>query len=459
MEQSEDRSFSKRGAAFTQIITSETVQYFLLIAISIIAGFLLLIIRKPEVVPALAIVTGVGLSLLFYPYLGVVFYMLLTYISLEQRIPATSNLHLTRLLAMALIAVWAVRTAITKSKLYLQENGLLLLYLFFLTMALSIPLSFWPTKSFNTFVDMLKILAFVILFIHLLDTRKKLKIFLWVFLLVNCFLAVNAIKDFILLGPNALLIRVSGGGEGFLGNANDFAIALNIALPFSFYLFLREKKKNYKVLYFFFFILLTLGVISTGSRGGFLSLIVVFLYFIMKSRQKLLGFFAILLLGLAIFLFAPPEYWQRQTTITSYQQDESAMGRINSWKVGIRMFADRPLLGVGIGAYEVSHGSKYGGPWLVAHNAYIQIGAELGIFGLLLYLGLIFYIYRQATVLIAFYQRDNYLESICLGVKGALLTYAVGSFFLSVGYYPHLYLLLSIVMLVKILKEAEIVRS
>jgi len=458
MEQSKGKAFSKRGETFSWI-TSEKLWYFLLILISIIAGYLLLTSPRPEIVPALAIVVIIGLTFLFYPYLGVLVYLILSYLRFEETVPALGNLHLTRLLAIALIVVWAIRSAITKSKLYLQEKGLILLYLFFLMLAFSIPFSFWPTRSFNTFVDMLKILVFTILFIHLIDSQKKLKSFLWVFLIVNGFLAFNAIKDFILLGSTAVSTRIGGGGEGFLGDANDFALALNVALPFTFYQFLAEKKKILKLFYLLFLLLFTLGVISTASRGGFITLFIVFFYFILKSKQKLIGIFSILLIFISVFFFTPREYWQRQMTITSYQQDESAMGRIDAWKAGIKMFTDRPLLGVGAGVYEIAFGVKYGGksgPWFSAHNAYIQIVAETGILGILFYLGLMFYIYRQTTLLTKSFKEDSYFKSICMSLKGALLAYAAGSIFLSVGYYPHLYLLLGIVVLVKTLKEAEI---
>ena len=456
MEQFKDKTLSKRGVTPSWIITSEKLWYFLLILISIIAGFLLLSSPRPEIVPALVIAVIIGLTFLFYPYLGILVYLILSYLRFEETVPALGNLHLTRLLAIALIVVWAIRAAITKSKLYLQEKGLILLYLFFLMLAFSIPFSFWPTKSFNTFVDMLKILIFTILFIQLIDTQKKLKSFFWVFLIVNGFLALNAIKNFLLLGTMAVTTRIGGGGEGFLGDANDFALALNIALPFTFYQFLAEKKKVLKFLYLLFLILFTLGVISTASRGGFITLFIVFFYFILKSKQKLIGIFAIILIFISVFFFTPREYWQRQMTITSYQQDESAMGRVNAWKTGIRMFLDRPLLGVGAATYELSYGSKYGGPWLVSHNAYIQIAAETGIFGILFYLGLMFYIFRQATLIIKNTREESYLKSISFGLKGALLAYAVGSFFLSVGYYPHLYLLLSIVIVLKILRKQKL---
>lgn len=453
MEQPKSNHLSKRGLQTSWIITSEKLWYLFLVIVSVVFGFFLLIVPRPEMVPALAIALIVGLTFFFNPYLGILTYIILTYMRFEETIPALGNLHLTRLLTLTLVLVWIIRASITKSKLYFQEKGLILLYLLYLIMALSIPFSFWPSQSFNVFVEMLKILVFVILFVHLIDNQKKLRVFFWVFLMVNCFLALSAVKNFMLLGQTAVSARVGGTG-GFLGDANDFALALSVALPFSFHLFLAERRKVLKFFYLLFCLLLTLGIISTSSRGGFITLIFLMFYFVLKSKRKLLGFLSILLIFLLIFLFAPQEYWQRQITITSYQEDESAMGRIDAWKAGLRMFADRPLLGVGLGAYETAFGVKYGGKegaWFSAHNAYVQTGAELGFFGILIYLGLMFYIYRQANRLAKASQEENYLKTISQGLVGALLAYVVGSFFLSVGHYPHLYFLLGMAIVIKIL--------
>lgn len=463
MEPSKSRALPGKVDGVSRIVTSEKLWYLFLIFISLVSGAFLLFTPRPEIVPAIAVALIVGLTFFVYPYLGVLTYIILSYMRFEETIPALGHLHLAKLLTVTLIVVWALKTGITKSRLYLQEKGLLPLYLFFLAMTLSIPLSFWPTLSLNTFVEMLKILIFIILLIHLVDTVKKLKTFFWIFLLVNGYLALSAIKNFLILGQTAVAARVGGSG-GFIGDANDFSLALNIALALAFYLFLSEKKKVLKLFLLLLLSLFTLGIISTASRGGFITLICLFLYFILKSKHKLVGILSIFLIFLLIFAFAPKEYWQRQMTITTYQQDESAMGRIGAWKAGLRMFADRPLLGVGAGAYFVAYGVQYGGkpgPWFSTHNAYIQIAADLGILGILAYLTLIFWIFRQNSLLMKLNQEKGnaYFVSISQGVKGALIAYAVGSFFLSVGYYPHLYLLLGMTIVLEILSRHDLLEK
>lgn len=70
-----------------------------------------------------------------------------------------------------------------------------------------------------------------------------------------------------------------------------------------------------------------------------------------------------------------------------------------------------------------------------------------------------FYVYVQANSLIKSSEEENYLKWVSQGLKAALLAYAVGSFFLSVGLYPHLYLLLGMVIVIRILKHAEEIRA
>lgn len=71
----------------------------------------------------------------------------------------------------------------------------------------------------------------------------------------------------------------------------------------------------------------------------------------------------------------------------------SAVERAAHWLAGVRMFADRPILGVGIGNYSAAYPRYHPRGWYAslehAHNYYINIAAEAGIVGLLAYILLI----------------------------------------------------------------------
>ena len=69
-------------------------------------------------------------------------------------------------------------------------------------------------------------------------------------------------------------------------------------------------------------------------------------------------------------------------------------GRLEVWKRGVALMLQNPILGVGAGTFISAEGQTHidvGGKWSTAHNSFIQIGAELGIGGLVLFIILIWY--------------------------------------------------------------------
>ncbi|PZS05685.1 MAG: hypothetical protein DLM70_06055, partial [Chloroflexi bacterium] len=67
----------------------------------------------------------------------------------------------------------------------------------------------------------------------------------------------------------------------------------------------------------------------------------------------------------------------------------SAVERAAHWLAGVRMFSAHPLLGVGIGNYEIAYPDFHPRGWYAAlahaHNYYINVAAEAGIVGLTAY--------------------------------------------------------------------------
>jgi len=82
-------------------------------------------------------------------------------------------------------------------------------------------------------------------------------------------------------------IREGGRGSGsFLGDENDWALALNMAIPYAY--FLGQSSSNTKlvrILYFSGLAVMLLAVINTGSRGGFIGLVVAIAGILYFSRR------------------------------------------------------------------------------------------------------------------------------------------------------------------------------
>jgi O-antigen ligase len=145
--------------------------------------------------------------------------------------------------------------------------------------------------------------------------------------------------------------------------------------------------------------------------------------------------------------------WTLLTLQDDYNMTEET-GRITIWKRGISVMLARPQ-GSGIAAFQAAEGS-IGGRYQAAHNTLIQVGVELGLLGLLVFL----LMYKSAFG--ALQRIDNemalagdgpsridaelrLLRAYVVGARGALIGFFITSFFLSSAYSSLLYVLFGLI--------------
>jgi O-antigen ligase len=86
---------------------------------------------------------------------------------------------------------------------------------------------------------------------------------------------------------------------------------------------------------------------------------------------------------------AGPRYIGRMLTITNYEEDKSATGRLDSWKTGLRMMSSSPVFGIGFKRY-VEEYHNFGKTYArEAHNSWVQLGAECGVIALSSHIALV----------------------------------------------------------------------
>jgi putative inorganic carbon (HCO3(-)) transporter len=138
------------------------------------------------------------------------------------------------------------------------------------------------------------------------------------------------------------------------------------------------------------------AVIGTYSRGGFLSLSAALLVFMALQRHRVAAFtgLAVVVAVVVTVVPLPKSYTDRLQTIQTYKEvgEDSALSRPHFWKVGINMGMSNPF-GVGLRQYEAAydqydflHG-RFGSKRAV-HSAHVQVFAEQGFFGALVWAGL-----------------------------------------------------------------------
>ncbi len=253
---------------------------------------------------------------------------------------------------------------------------------------ITIPFSLWPSNSIGFIVEVFaKNIVFVYLLVQAVRSDRDARVVAFA-LVAGCAMVVLAMLTN--LGPEVKIAEDERLNVAGTYDANDLALLFVVALPYAFFM-LRGSRLFQQILLIAAIGLMLVGIVKTGSRGGFLGLIVIgVLMFLRGSKQARKYTLITTIVGISLFAFAAPtSYWNRISTIFDYEKDYNARaeeGRFAIWRTGLEMFAARPLTGVGIYCFSIGH-SKFGETRLQMspHNSIIQITAELGIGGLALF--------------------------------------------------------------------------
>ncbi len=166
-----------------------------------------------------------------------------------------------------------------------------------------------------------------------------------------------------------------------------------------------------KLLAIFVFAMLVL----LGARGPFLFVVMTStIYFSLVNNQTLLNFkstFMLVLFGSMFLILA--QFWSgaellmtRLSIFSDFSQDESSLERLVAFQHGLNAFKENPVWGLGLGGY---------GPYayhvdenVYPHNIIIEIGAELGVIGLAIFVLGMIYVFRLSRRLIKFSHMQIY---------------------------------------------------
>ncbi len=184
-----------------------------------------------------------------------------------------------------------------------------------------------------------------------------------------------------------------------VGDPNYFTISALLTLPIAFVLMLGAKE-FWERLFCTGCLLLTLvAVILGASRGGFLGLVAAFLFAVWHSRARLRNLALVGALVLPLSLLSPISPLQRLLHPTSMDTG-AADSRTAVWKAGLHMMAAHPIAGVGLGNFKLmvpQYSHDKNPPDNIAHNAYIEIGAEMGLPALFAFQGILVFSYRTLS--------------------------------------------------------------
>ncbi len=292
---------------------------------------------------------------------------------------------------------------------YLAVAMLVLLF----TMLLSMTNTFSLSSSLKEISKWLEVLAILFLGTQYLRTRRQI----WTLVVIICLAAISQaclgyIQAFFNLGPQSF-IRDSGlRVYGTFDQPNPYAGYINISLCIAVALALLGRSWAIRILAGLTAILLAVALDLSQSRGGFIAIAVALLFIVVIGIPQIrtlvwagalgaLGIVGAYMAGLLPESVLKPILKILGLTSISLSSptpdDFSTAERLAHWIVGINMFQDHPLTGVGIGNYPNVYPQYaitiFVNPLGHAHNYYINIAAEAGFFGLaalLLFLATVF---------------------------------------------------------------------
>jgi putative inorganic carbon (HCO3(-)) transporter len=310
--------------------------------------------------------------------------------------------------------------------------------------------------------EVLKVFLLVLVSTMVLRTRRHIHWMLWIIVISLGYFGAKGGAFTLLTGG---MYRVYGPpGDSFLSDNNAISVALIMVIPLMFYL--RGESRSMYIRYGLIvaMVLSGIAVLGTYSRGALLAGSAMLIFLWLKSRRKVA--FALLVIPLVPFAISSmPERWfDRMNTISAYEQDASAMGRINAWKTAINIANDRPLVGGGFELYSAATFARYApDPEDVhaAHSVYFQMLGEHGYVGLLIFLALGFAAWNTArrTIEIARTKAElRWAGHLARAFQVSLVGYAVGGMFVNIGYWDLIYYEMAIVLVAWRLASAPAVQ-
>lgn len=264
--------------------------------------------------------------------------------------------------------------------------------------------------SFSCTVIIIKLVTVMFLLVQLVRTFKDFYQFLWWNVIANLW-NTKSVVVLTLVAADVSRVDISTG-QG--GGANYLAMIFVMGLPLFYfrYLYGTRMEKNAALLITPFYIV---AMVGTGSRGGFLTLFVIMLYLIARSKNFLVGVFCMAVVGAVLALVTPKETWDRFMTTfgdSGKERGFAADSRLELWKAAWKMFQESPVTGIGHDNFS-KISARYTGffagdtpipynPGLeqskgyigfVTHNTYMQSLAEGGLIGSIPFFAIIIHMF------------------------------------------------------------------
>jgi len=310
-----------------------------------------------------------------------------------------------------------------------------------------------PSVSWTEHTVLLNWFLLYFLVINIVNTEKRLFLFIIAYLLFSFKMAQHGALGFAARGF-AFTSWGLIGSPGWFRNSGEFAIQMLIYGPLAISVVISLKKYWGKYKLWFLYFAAASGIISVigaSSRGAQLGLVGIVLVFLLKLKGGVKGIVLLAILSYGLYQVLPEEQLQR---FNSMGTDNTSLQRFAYWEVGMSIIEEFPVLGIGyfnwmeyvrhlypdgLGVYHVVQ---------LPHNIYIQVASEQG------YLGLLMFILMALTAFYLNYKtrkttemlENKFLYNLSYGLDAGLIGYLIAGTFVTVFYYPFFWIQISMIV-------------
>lgn len=309
-----------------------------------------------------------------------------------------------------------------------------------------------PETDYDQWNKVIKVYFMVFVGLMLLHSKLHVIALAWV---AAGSLAVLGLKGGIFTVITGGNYRVWGPPDSFIADNNEFALSLVMTIPLLRFLQLQLQPGWRRHAMTVTMLLCAAAALGSQSRGALLAIGAMSLVLWWRGHSRIAGGVFMLVAGAALVIFMPDTWSDRMSTISSYEEDGSAMGRISAWWNAWGIAKDF-VFGVGFDAARpelFARYSPYPDAVHAAHSIYFQVLGNHGFIGLALFAMVFLSTYREAALLrreASTLPQAAWCDSLAAMAQVSLIGYAVGGAFLSLSYFDLPYNIMVLVVLARV---------
>ncbi len=326
-----------------------------------------------------------------------------------------------------------------------------LLFVFLLWMFITTLNAIYPDFAWMQWDKVWKIQLMTLVTMMVMQTQWRVQAMVWIIALSIGFYGFKGGIFTILTGGSYAVYGPSGS---FIYGNNEIGLALIMTIPMIRYLHLTTEHKALKTGLMVTMWLCVVSVIGTQSRGAFVGIACMGLFLIMKSRNRLPMLLAMLIIVPILIGFMPESWHDRMGTIKTYEEDASAMGRINAWWMAFNL-AKNNILGGGFECFQYPTFVMYAPVKHDVHDAhsiYFETMGEHGFIGLGIFLLIAITTLRSAGTIIKQAKKSEetqWMADLAGMLQVSLLGYGASGAFLGLAYFDLYYHYIAIIVILK----------